>query len=130
MKGERHRRTHLSLRNVHPNPLPSQFTGVDVRLPVELAEYVIEEYSEPGDVVLDPFAAFGTVPSTAERLGRVGYGIEIDEKRAEYARTQLRSPEHLLKADARDLATLELPGVDLVLSSPPWRIRKATSSAF
>jgi SAM-dependent methyltransferase len=109
--------------NVHPNELPPEFASDDVRLPESLVEYLIDEYSAPGAVVLDPFAGFGTVLAVAERLGRQGYGVEIDERRAVYAKTQLRSPERLISGDARELASLDLPDADLVLSSSPYMHR-------
>ena len=48
----------------------------------------VEELSEPGDVVLDPFAGFGTTLVVAERLGRRGLGIELmpDRVRSEERR--------------------------------------------
>jgi DNA modification methylase len=115
--------THISLRNVQPEPLPPEFTGPDIRLPPELARDVNEQYTQPGGVILDPFAGFGTIPAVAEQLGRVGYGIEVDRQRATYARAQLRTPEHLLIGDARQIDALGLPPVDLVFSSPPYMQR-------
>ena len=48
----------------------------------------VEELSEPGDVVLDPFAGFGTTLVVAERLGRRGLGIELmPDPALKYART-------------------------------------------
>ena len=43
----------------------------------DLADRVIAQMSNPGDVVLDPFAGLGTVPYRAVRQGRKGYGIEL-----------------------------------------------------
>lgn len=37
----------------------------------------ITQYSNVGDVVLDPFAGIGTVPLRAKKLGRVGLGVEL-----------------------------------------------------
>lgn len=37
----------------------------------------IELFSEPGDVVFDPFCGTGTVPGEAERMYRVGVGCDI-----------------------------------------------------
>ena len=41
-----------------------------------LITYLIEQYSERGQVVLDPFCGTGTVPRVAESLGRIGIGID------------------------------------------------------
>lgn len=46
-------------------------------LPLDIVERVIELRSNPGDIVLDPFAGLFTVPYMAIKLGRIGYGIEL-----------------------------------------------------
>ncbi len=43
----------------------------------DLADRAIEQWSMPGEVVLDPFAGLGTVPYRAVLLGRHGMGIEL-----------------------------------------------------
>jgi DNA modification methylase len=47
-------------------------------LPPELVRRCIDLTSDPGDVVLDPFAGIGTVPAQAEAMGRVGIGVELN----------------------------------------------------
>lgn len=42
-----------------------------------LAHHLIDCFSKPGDVVVDPFSGCGTIPFEACRMGRVGYGIDI-----------------------------------------------------
>ncbi len=37
---------------------------------------LIEKFTKIGDCVLDPFCGTGTVPKVAERLGRIGIGID------------------------------------------------------
>ena len=46
-------------------------------IPTELTEAFIQDYSEPGDVVLDPFAGSGAVGRIADRLGRGFVLIEL-----------------------------------------------------
>lgn len=41
--------------------------------PVSLFKYLIETYTKPGDVVLDPFAGRGTTALACEELGNRGY---------------------------------------------------------
>lgn len=48
--------------------------------PVELMEYLIEKFSDPGMIVLDPFAGSGTTAVAAERTGRRWICIERDEE--------------------------------------------------
>ncbi len=43
----------------------------------DLADRAIEQWSMPGEIVLDPFAGLGTVPYRAVLLGRFGMGIEL-----------------------------------------------------
>ncbi len=47
-------------------------------LQLDIAERVINRYSNPGDTVLDPFGGLMTVPMTAVKMGRIGHGIELN----------------------------------------------------
>jgi DNA modification methylase len=47
-------------------------------LQFDIVERIINRYSNPGEVVLDPFGGLMTVPERAVRLGRRGYGIELN----------------------------------------------------
>ncbi|RCK03621.1 hypothetical protein TH5_24460 [Thalassospira xianhensis MCCC 1A02616] len=42
-----------------------------------LAHHLIHCFSEPNDVIVDPFSGCGTIPFEACRMGRSGYGIDI-----------------------------------------------------
>jgi DNA modification methylase len=46
-------------------------------LQVDVVERLINRYSNPGDVVFDPFAGIFTVPYVAIGLGRIGWGTEL-----------------------------------------------------
>ena len=45
--------------------------------PRALPEFFIKAFSDPGDVVYDPFLGSGTTMAAAHVLGRIGYGCEI-----------------------------------------------------
>ncbi len=47
-------------------------------LQLDIVERIINRYSNPGDLVLDPFAGLFTVPMSAIKQGRKGYGIELN----------------------------------------------------
>jgi DNA modification methylase len=47
-------------------------------LQIDIVDRIINRYSNPGDVVFDPFAGLFTVPKRAVDLGRYGYGIELN----------------------------------------------------
>jgi DNA methylase. len=43
----------------------------------DIADRVIEQMSNPGDVILDPFSGLMTVPYRAIIKGRIGWGVEL-----------------------------------------------------
>ena len=47
-------------------------------LQIDIVERIINRYSNPGDWVLDPFGGLMTVPMQAVKMGRKGYGIELN----------------------------------------------------
>jgi DNA modification methylase len=47
-------------------------------LQFDIVDRVITRYSNPGEVVFDPFGGIMTVPYRAIKLGRVGYGCELN----------------------------------------------------
>jgi hypothetical protein len=49
-------------------------------LQFDIADRLIVQLSNPGDLVLDPFAGLGTVPMRALRAGRRGLGFELNPR--------------------------------------------------
>ncbi|HMN15088.1 MAG TPA: DNA methyltransferase [Bellilinea sp.] len=47
-------------------------------LPYDIVKRAITLYSNPGDLILDPFAGLFTVPMLAVKMGRRAYGIELN----------------------------------------------------
>lgn len=47
-------------------------------LQIDIVERIINRYSNPGDVVYDPFGGLMTVPVTAVKMGRKGLGCELN----------------------------------------------------
>ena len=123
-------KTYLRLSNVQEMELPAEFRGDDVRFSESLAEYFIQQYSQPGDVVFDPFAGYGTTLRVAERLNRISYGIEFDRRRFEYVRTLLQHPDHLIHGDSRHLGEYALPAFDFSLTSPPYMSKNDKENPF
>jgi len=54
--------------------------------PEDLPAWFIRLFTQPGDVVLDPFIGSGTTALAAARLGRYYVGIDIDKEFVELAR--------------------------------------------
>jgi hypothetical protein len=46
----------------------------------DIADRCIEQFSNLGETVLDPFAGIGSVPLRAIKLGRKGYGVELNTR--------------------------------------------------
>jgi DNA modification methylase len=108
----------------------------------QLARNVIETYSEPGEVVLDPMAGGGTTLIEAKLLGRGFIGGDINpaavklcEKATEFENgttvkgrrdakfcvsTSCVSTGKIVCADARDLSFIRNDSVDLILTHPPY----------
>lgn len=47
-------------------------------LQLDIVDRIINRYSNKSDLVLDPFGGLMTVPMTAVKMGRKGYGIELN----------------------------------------------------
>lgn len=99
----------------------------DVHMVASTVDHVIERCSAPGDMVLDPFAGFGTTLARAVALGRRAVGVELLPERVELVR-EYQPEVSVFEGDARELIRvlrrerpdlIEQP-VDLVLTSPPY----------
>lgn len=60
---------------------------------LEELDKVIESFTKPGDVILDPFMGSGTTIIASIKNDRTAYGIEVDEK--EYTNAKGRISEYL-----------------------------------
>ena len=56
------------------------YKGHPATFPVQLPSWFIELFTDPGDVVLDPFAGSGTTLAAAKELNRNSIGIDICEE--------------------------------------------------
>jgi tRNA G10 N-methylase Trm11 len=123
-------RTYLRLKNRQTRKLPPEFQDQDLRYPEELVATFLRKFTQPGDVVLDPFAGYGTTLLVAEAMERVAYGVELDDRRARYVRSQLRQPANLIHGDARRLLSYQLPPFDFSITSPPFMERDDSEDPF
>jgi len=58
-------------------------------------EYLMRNFTQPNDLVVEPFCGAGTVLKVAEKLNRRCIGAEIDEKTYNIAKARLASNEIL-----------------------------------
>lgn len=83
----------------HPIPdvLDFPYTGNKLhptQKPIEALRPLIEAFTKPGDLVLDPFCGSGSTPAAAQQLGRDWIGIELDANHSRTASKRLASLQH------------------------------------
>ena len=67
-----------------PKIIPQEFQHPTEK-PVELMSIAIQLFTNPDDLVIDPFMGHGTTLVAAKNLGRKAIGIEIEERYVEIA---------------------------------------------
>jgi len=72
--------------------------------PVKVLERLIEIFTDPGDVVIDPCAGSGSTGRACMRTGRSFYGFEIAKKYYREALDKMLNPEYVSEKKA------EIPG--------------------
>ena len=79
-----------------PNKKTKDETGKnihDTEKPVDLCKILIENSSNPNEIVFDPFMGIGSCGIAAEQLGRKFIGIELDNSYYEIAKARIESAE-------------------------------------
>jgi len=66
--------------------------GYPAEKPPEVAEVLIRQSTEPGDLVIDPFMGSGSVGVAALRLGRRFHGNDLNPEAVTIARQRLETP--------------------------------------
>jgi DNA modification methylase len=67
-------------------------------LQIDTVTRIINRYSNPGELVLDPFGGLMTVPYIAVKMGRLGYGIELNPDYFQDGAKYLRAVEREITA--------------------------------
>lgn len=90
---------------------------------------IIELYSKPGDVVLDPMVGGGTTPVECKLTGRNSISVDINPGAISITRDRLQFPDSELKketehrtfiGDVRNLNLIQNSSVDLIATHPPY----------
>jgi DNA modification methylase len=79
-------------KDVWPLPAGRAQRGEPLAFPYDLVARLVKLFSEPGDVVLDPFAGKGTVCRVARQLGRQAWLIEREPSYWPRLEAVLREP--------------------------------------
>jgi DNA modification methylase len=101
------------------------------KFPERLVTEFIELFTEPGNTVLDPMVGTGSAAVAAVRIGRNGYGIELNGEFAAIATRRLaaehpvligvQAESRIVNGDARKVADFfEKNSTDYSITSPPY----------
>jgi site-specific DNA-methyltransferase (adenine-specific) len=88
-------------------PVARERTGYPTQKPEALLTRLIEACTQPGDLVLDPYAGSGTTLSVCTKLGRRVVGIDESPEASRITRKRLRAQgvrpleERVVEADAK-----------------------------
>lgn len=109
--------------------LPLKFRSDDNRYPSALVEYFVSRFSNPGDIVFDPFTGYGTTLFVSKHLGREVVGTEIDQSKIEYLSTKLKFNKEIFYGDVRRVIK-DLPELNFVMTSPPYATKDEDLDPF
>ena len=77
----------------------NKFSGVNAAtMHIDTAIYCIDNFTKVGDSVYDGFCGTGTTIMAADKLGRIGYGIELDPAQVDVVRKRYQ----LMKTGSED----------------------------
>ena len=110
------------------NQLFGNWWGADV-FPVDLAEFLIDVATLPGDTVLDPFAGVGTVGHAAISSGRNFIGFELSRARFEIAK-KLEGPNYKIYNCSIESNTSSVGDCDAIVTSPPFGFKNDDGRVF
>ena len=93
------------------NWMPWERDGADVpkihptQKPVKLLKRLIDIFTEPGDVVIDPVAGSGSTLRAAAEMRRNAYGFEIDRNFYNRAKAEMLDAMQIDQMNLFDLET-------------------------
>ncbi|MFW9822683.1 MAG: DNA methyltransferase [Candidatus Thorarchaeota archaeon] len=123
-------RSFIICKRDHKLEIPEQFREYNNRTPEGVVEYFIEEFTKPGDTILDIFAGMGTTLIIAEQLKRIPYGIEFLEDKYNYIISKIHHKENIIHGDARKLSEYKFPPIDFVFTSPIFMSKEEIRDPF
>jgi hypothetical protein len=100
--------------------LPRGIQYPNLATPISIVKKYIERFTLPGQMVLDPFAGYGSTLIASEELGRGCIGIEIDKSRYAFSQKHLQNKNSILLGDARKIREYDIPQIDLCFTGPPF----------
>jgi DNA modification methylase len=118
----------------NPPPRKKGVLRHPAKFPETMAQEFIEFFTKRGENVLDPMAGTGSTLVAALRCGRNSYGIElnpgyakiarevVDQEKASLADSQAANNlmAVVIQGDAKNARAYDIPGINYVLTSPPY----------
>ena len=94
------------------------------KYPEELVDEFIRFFTHENDTVFDPFLGVGSTIVSAERLGRKGIGIELNDEFINICKERCSENAVIIHGDTREkIKIIEDASVDFIMTSPPyWNI--------
>ncbi len=93
----------------------------------QVARNLILNYSEEGELILDPMVGSGTTLIEAKLLNRNAIGVDINEESVEISLAAInfeyeknKSKQEVILGDARDLYFIGDEQIDLIICHPPY----------
>lgn len=87
----------IRMRTLNAQQTQSRLQNHICPFQLDIVDRAIERWSNPGDLVLDPFGGLMSVPSRSISLGRKGYGIELNTEYWKSGVNYCRAAEHKAK---------------------------------
>jgi len=111
--------------------MPPEAVAHPAKFNVHLVEFLVEKYTKPGDIVLDPMAGTGILGVIAALRGRNAIQVEIEPRFYEWmekARLNVENTPILgrkgkiinILGDARKLSELLSQNINTIITSPPY----------
>lgn len=126
----------------NPPPRRNDVLRHPAKYPETLAQQFVEFFTHAGEIVLDPMVGTGSTLVACLRSERHSLGIELNPAYAALARQAVAEERarlgdgapalvaDVLEGDAANLAGVQLPTIDYVLTSPPyWDMLHARGAA-
>ncbi len=116
----------------NPPPRGKSVLRHPAKFPETLAQQFIEFFTHAGGIVLDPMVGTGSTLVACLRSGRHGIGLELHSEYVALARQAIDAERvslgtavgslvaEVVQADAAGIASLSLPPIDYVFTSPPY----------
>lgn len=122
-------KTFIHMQHKEPPILPSKFIE-DGRMDFGLVEYLINSYSNIGDLVFDPFAGYGTTLLLAHRLNRIPFGFEKNPDKFSYCIDLLNPNCQIINDDFMNHMSSKYPEMDLCITSPTYAWKNVGCNPF